>query len=288
MDEDLQTQVISHMDFHSLMVFRVTSRPSYYLARSALNASLDEILSAFVPHPAQFRDVLMQSEAYMAGVPVLHFFLRFSPIKGHGQLDILTYYHCTLNVIRHLLHHQNGVLLRRSHPHEWGRGVNLAVEIGTGIGRIVVRRSHGHALLPLCHAPSSALMAYLNPQHFGLLWPRLTFNRRAMPSDSSQNTSRWVKLLRRELQFNSKLWPWMWADFNIPRQHCARAQFLCPAQERFFTDDGALHGSFDPLVTEPMTQVNVAFRLCRRGCRRSCDGQQTYLSGSRYSKVVAY
>ena len=159
----------------------------------------------------------------------------------------------------------------------------MLITVNTNQGRLTIHRSRGHALLPICRPPSTALAAYVNPSHFGLVWPTLTLHRRAMTRDLDpiRPTSMAMALpgdggLPRDLKVDMKLWPWMWPDVPVPRQQCARRLFLCPAQERAFTDDGALHGSFDPRTTEPL-DVRIAFRLCPRECRGLCHGAQTYL-----------
>lgn len=281
----VQARIVLNMDFSSLMMFRTTSHSNFSLVRDELTKSLDDILHAFVPDPARFRQALMESDTFLGGDCALRFFLRLPP-HPDGCLDIFTSSDTFPDIICQLLSHQSGVPLVPDLPTVSIQGVGFYLVMRTDRACVTVFRSRGHALLPICHAPSSSLAAYVNPRYFGLVWPKLTLNRRAMPSELSSRSSGWAQALRDQLDVDSKLWPWMWPDMGISRQQCARQKFMCPAQERLFIDDGSLHGSIDPWTTVPL-DPRIAFRLSSRRCRRGCHGAQTRIT-SFLSVVVEY
>lgn len=281
----VQARIILNMDFSSLMMFRATSHSSFALVRDELMMSLDDILCAFVPEPARFRQAMVESGSFLGGDCALRYFLRLPP-HPEGSLDIFTSSDTFADIFCHLLSHQHGIPLVPELPPVTVQGVGFYIVMRTDRAYVTVFRSRGHALLPICHAPSSSLAAYVNARYFGLVWPKLTLSRRAMPSEVSSRSSGWAGALRDHLDIDSKLWPWMWPDIGIPRQECSRQQFMCPAQERFFVDDGALHGTDNPWTTEPL-DPRIAFRLSTRRCRRGCHGAQTRLT-SFVSVVIEY
>ncbi|RDX42573.1 hypothetical protein OH76DRAFT_1488540 [Lentinus brumalis] len=284
---DLQARVVAQMDFPSLMMLRATARASYALVRNELDMSLDDILTPYVSDPARLRKALAESGAFIGGSVALRFFLRLPP-RSDDELDIFASSESFVDIFYNLLSFQHvKPVVDVTPPGLHVPGVTFFLDLDTKHGRrISLFRSSGHSLLPIARAVNSAYTAYVNPRHFGVVWPKLTFAMRAMPGVLSSRTSYVSTAARRNMGMDVKLWPWMWPDSGVPRQQCARRQFLCPAQERTFTDGGALCGSFDPLTAKPI-DVRIAFRLSLRECRGDCNGPQEHLR-SRVSFVIEY
>ncbi len=277
-----------NMDFTSLMMFRSTSQASFELVRQELDLSLEEVLTTYVPNPAKLRAALGEAGAFIGGSAALRFFLRLPP-DPHNSLDIFACAGSFAEVSYSLLCGQDvNLVLDTTVPTRSVPGTTYFLELDTKNGRrITIYHSKGHSLLPIAHTPSSSsLAAYVNPRHFGLVWPKLTLGRRAMTNECSGTSSLTTAVLGKQVDMDTKLWPWMWPDVGVPRQQCARRLFMCPAQERSFTDDGALHGSFNPCSSEPL-DVRIAFRLCIRDCRGTCSGPQTHLQRA-FDTVVEY
>ncbi len=256
------------------MFFRATARSSLAYVRREQSDALDELLRLHVPDVVLFKHALIEHGALVSGLAALHVFLRLRP-PLNKPLEVYVSYNDFHSFRDNLLLNQSGIHVAGAGM-PFTQGLVEVIEVETIRGKLHIFRSTGHAVVPIIHAPNTALVAYISPEHFGLGWPKLTLNLRCMPGQFTRICTSINRALD-HLGFDTKLWPWMWKGLGIRAQACARHAFCCPAQQRLVVDKGFMRATMSPLETSRL-EANVAFRLCDRPCRGSCYGPSTYLS----------
>lgn len=263
------------MDFPTLMFFRATSKENLALVQEELLSSFNSHLGTAVPSPKALANVLLDHDGIAMGYPVLRFFLRLPP-DASLILRLRVPYDAFHAVLEHLIGYQGGniavdddgrVLIR---PY----GPNAFAHIQTPVGKVSLLTVRNQDIItPACHAPLTAVAVYASPQHFGMLWPTLTFARRALASGIIRSPSADDAYLL-DMGFEVKLWPWCWPDLGIPPQTCAASRFMCPHQFRHTCDKGVMRATLHPFNGDRFAP-DIAFRLnAHRPCRGDCMNRQ--------------
>ncbi|KAI9058812.1 hypothetical protein FKP32DRAFT_1680518 [Trametes sanguinea] len=206
---------------------------------------------------------------FIGGLSMLPYFLRDLHYNTSFPLQFFVPAASFTIFIRHLRHQHHARLRYKSTPPTNYHGFRKLVGLqGTRRDIIVFSSANECALSPLVRSPSTSAMCYVGATRFGVLWPSLTFARRAMlgefPPSSSKKSS-----IADDLGVDNKLYSWMWSDLNDPVQLCSRLSFRCPAQTRHLLDDGTLRGTWLPLQPIP-AMPNIYFRLDERPCGGPC------------------
>ncbi|KAH9852847.1 hypothetical protein C2E23DRAFT_729789, partial [Lenzites betulinus] len=245
--------IVSNMDLPTILVFRTTSRENLCIAKQELRKTLRSILSQFVPKPGMLAAKLNRLNAVVGGSAGLAFFLRHLDVCP-THLDIFIPIGCMPPFFHHILTDQSGTLIFPVMP---TNGVdplpeNLPDEecftFRTPCGCINLWQSEAHTpFLPIVTGPTSLHILYVSPRHFGCAYPKLLFSTRALVArpDTSGFDSVVSECVR--LKIDLRFFTNGWEDL-ASHGPCASKVFLCPSQQRTFSDAGSLRGRMNPLV----------------------------------------
>ncbi len=264
------------MDFETLMQFRATSRSNYSLLDDVLTHNILNILRIYIPNPQYLADMLSILNVFITGRSALDFFLRRPP-DPNVPLSLLAPSFAFDPILHHLLDHQGAHLASNVPPNAAQKGIDAYARLHCFGHTIILCQSvTNDPLRPICNPAHTAAAIYVNPSHFGLLWPSLTLNRLSLVGASAHPATTIDDGLC-ALAVDLKLWPWMWPELNIQRQHCARTRYICPGQPRMPLDRGSLHGNLSAAKNIPLTS-RIVFRLDNRPCRGLCLASDLHLT----------
>lgn len=266
--KEIRAAFVNHMDFPTLLAFRATSKDNLCEVQKEITASFQEVLRTAVPDSATFGDMLVHHNGFLVGYAPLRFFLRLPPDYDIG-LEVYVPYDSFTEVIVHMLCMQEAAIIidGQGFPYNRsGRYCHLQTSAGT-VTIIGVRESS--AVIAACTTTSTAVAAYANPVHFGMMWPTLTFDGRALASGICRSSPEDDMYHAQALGIDVKLWAWCWPDLGLRPQACAADRFMCPHQLRHSNDKGTMHVTIDPLRYERL-ESNILFRHDTRPCRGRC------------------
>ena len=232
------------------------------------------MLANKLPRPLEFHDAMEELDAYAGGHSALAF---ISQCRFYTELalEIFLGQHEFNHMRHHLLEVQRAVCIVDK-PIANDAGVLRMSLWRTTVGRVMLYRSMtDDPLLPILHGSSTAVMNYVRPVHFGVIWPRLTFNWRALPGTLYNGPTSYMKAIR-DFGFSVRLYYWLWSNEGEPAS-CGAERFLCPAQPRYIHDAGSFCGTWNPGSVEPLV-VPICFRLDTHPCRGVCRNQHIHLS----------
>lgn len=269
----LTALVTAQMDLPTLLVFRTTSQNGLRVVRKELATTLKAIVSRFVPNPKLLLVKLDKLNAVVGGPAALAFFLRGLDVHPK-HLDIFVPIDCMPPFVHHILVDQGGLQLRPptaviTHPPPWDLPDEQCVAFRTPLGEVNLWQSEAHTpFLPIITGPTSLHILYVSPRYFGSAYPTLLFAHRALVA--RPDTTGFDAVVREcaRLKINLRFFASMWSDL-AHHGPCASKVFLCPSQQRTFSDAGSLRARFNPLVDGEL-DAEVVWRLDYRPCGAKC------------------
>ena len=125
------------------------------------------------------------------------------------------------------------------------------------------------ARLPIALSINTGVAVYINPQRYGVIWPKLTFTGRAV-EDPKWEPGPIAGIDISKIPLDIQASPSAWPDLGLSSRDCLADVGLCTAALRSPDDRHALHASFDPLTPAKQTVPRFKFRFNTNICPKNC------------------
>ncbi|KAI9069202.1 hypothetical protein FKP32DRAFT_1560237 [Trametes sanguinea] len=244
----------------SLLSWRQTCRSSYKLATACLLVDRHYAVKPYTSDTAALWGLFREHRALVGGEVALRYVLRdFTP--HHYTLEVyvpmsaseafLMDIDLTMGLDWEFIRDRHASDEERAkyffsdiHHYRARGGRQIAVYIATSEA----------AAQPLVTTWSTSFVNYLGAETFGVGYPSLTLRHRALAPPREQlarNSRRVFDELQTKLGFDFALDALTWPQYASPTapSSCARDQFLCLLQARFFGDAGSLVVAYETMTT---------------------------------------
>ncbi|KAI0643089.1 hypothetical protein C8Q79DRAFT_916110 [Trametes meyenii] len=259
---DLQHELCSHLDIPSLVAMQRTCRSWSRLVTDLLLKERLRIVQTFFPNGDAFLRILADAHAVVGGRAALSFITRDASIL-QGELDVFVGKHFG-DFLDFIFGDGSQLgMTRTSTATGVVEGVDRQVTFMTFGGRTVklhVSATNSPLGAIAQGSTMSAFINYVSWSTFGCVYPSLTFSRRALAPRKEDLEDIHVQIIE-EMEsahgFEFGMQPQCFEIFpagtepnlDKPQYPCARHQFMCPHQGRYFGDAGSFVSVFDPIVT---------------------------------------
>lgn len=285
----------------SLIAWRSTCLRNYALVNQHIRGSLLVLLSRFFPDPTAFLQAMVPWSALIVGESALSHILRdqsickFTLELAIGNLFFRPFVECISRLLPLGSHLATITVKPAPDGFPFHRHITRIAEFHLTSGLLIVlyESSTPSACDVVSGYWTTALMNFVTAFTLGCAYPRLTFNRLSLLSDSRSHAMAWwdhdmairLEHLNFQFDFRPDSWPLYKGMLSpsssrspTPIDGCGKALYICPLQSRYFGDPGSLVLFFDGFYVdiEDLRDLGVApygpmvaWRLPSMG---TCDG----------------
>ncbi|KAI9063181.1 hypothetical protein FKP32DRAFT_1603723 [Trametes sanguinea] len=189
-EDSVVDAILDNLDFPTLMNMRAVDKRLLAHITSYLREQFNRILEGVVPDVEMLLYAMERHNVYVAGMSILPYFLRDAYVPSY-PLQFVVPEHAYHSFVDHLRSVQDATSETVITPSTSELGFRSMLTMsGTTRNIMVIRSLNESSLTPIIRGSNTAVMCYVGPTHFGVLWPSLTFSRKALLGDRSPSEKR--------------------------------------------------------------------------------------------------